>query len=132
MVNVALGGTLYLHLPDQFSNMIKHNYHSGSDREFLAHDVDINHDSILYRIIQDNCIPVNSLHHQGIKQLAPTLIPSATTSDGLIEAIELKDYQFGLAVQWHPEWLLDHPANTKLFQAFVDASSSPETINGLQ
>jgi gamma-glutamyl-gamma-aminobutyrate hydrolase PuuD len=41
----------------------------------------------------------------------------------LIEAVELPDHPFGLAVQWHPEWLTDHASMRALFQAFVAAAT---------
>ncbi len=66
---------------------------------------------------------VNSLHHQGVKDLAPVLRPAAYAPDGLMEAVELPGHPFGMAVQWHPEWLTDQPAARRLFRAFVDAAS---------
>ena len=67
-------------------------------------------------------LEVNSLHHQGIKEIAPVLKPVAYSPDGLIEAVELSDHRFGFAVQWHPEWLTDQEPMRRLFKAFVDAS----------
>ena len=65
---------------------------------------------------------VNSLHHQGIKDLAPAFKAVAFAPDGIIEAIELPDHPFGIAVQWHPEWLTDQEATRRLFKAFVAAA----------
>jgi putative glutamine amidotransferase len=122
MVNVTLGGTLYTHLPDQFPSDIKHNRHSGTEREYLAHTVQLNEGTRLSHILQMENISVNSLHHQGILNLALSLKPSAIAQDGLVEGIELIDYKFGLAVQWHPEWLNDRLETIKLFKAFIDAA----------
>ena len=49
-------------------------------------------------------ITPNSFHHQGIRDLAPGLVATGWTADGLIEAVET-DAEDGwlLAVQWHPE-----------------------------
>ncbi len=122
VVNVAMGGTLYTHIQGQLLGGIKHDYDSGSQRQFLAHDVIIEKNSHLACILEEVGLKVNSLHHQGIKDLAPILRPVAYAPDGLVEAVELTGHPFGIAVQWHPEWLTDQPSSRKLFQAFVDAT----------
>jgi putative glutamine amidotransferase len=68
-------------------------------------------------------ILVNSLHGQGINQLAPGLAVEAHADDGLVEAYRVADAKgFTLAVQWHPEWRFsDNPDSVKLFRAFGDA-----------
>jgi gamma-glutamyl-gamma-aminobutyrate hydrolase PuuD len=43
--------------------------------------------------------------------------------DDLIEAVELPDHPFGLAVQWHPEWLTVQTSMRALFRAFVAAAA---------
>jgi putative glutamine amidotransferase len=65
---------------------------------------------------------VNSLHHQGVERVAETLKATAYAPDGLVEALEVPDHPFGLAVQWHPEWLQEHEAMRLLFGALVDAA----------
>jgi len=67
-------------------------------------------------------LQVNSLHHQGIKDLAPGLKATAFAPDGLIEGIELPDHKFALAVQWHPEWMTEYAEMRKLFRVFVEAA----------
>jgi putative glutamine amidotransferase len=119
MVNVALGGTLFTHIQDQFPNAIKHDYDSGTQREFLAHPVEVEKESLMAGFLGDIHLEVNSLHHQGVKDLAPGLRPTAYAPDGLVEGAELPGHPFGLAVQWHPEWLRDQPATRRLFRAFV-------------
>ena len=70
-------------------------------------------------------VPVNSLHHQAIENLAPVLRPLAwSVPDGLVEAAELPDHPFGLGVQWHPEWLQEYEPMRRLFQAFVTAAAA--------
>lgn len=120
VVNVALGGNLYTHLYDQIPNPLDHAY-PGDMRTALVHTVRLEADSRLGRIMGAEQLSVNSLHHQGLKELAPGLRPVAWAPDGLVEAIELPAHPFGLAVQWHPEWLTDQDETTRLFRAFVDA-----------
>ncbi len=122
MVNVALGGTLYTHIQGQLPGAIKHDYDSGSQRQFLAHAVHVEKTSSLAGVLGEPVLKVNSLHHQGAKDLAPALKPAAHAPDGLVEAVELPGHPFGMAVQWHPEWLTDQPVTQRLFRAFVAAS----------
>jgi putative glutamine amidotransferase len=124
VVNVALGGTLFTHIADQFPNAIKHDYDSGTQREFLAHKARISEGTRLAEILGVTELEVNSLHHQGAKELAPGLKPSAYAPDKLIEGLELPGHPFGIAVQWHPEWLTAHEPARRLFRAFVEACSA--------
>ena len=66
---------------------------------------------------------MNSLHHQGIRDLAPGLVAVAHAPDGLIESVEGVDHPFALGVQWHPENLVhDDPVMLSLFRGLVDAA----------
>ncbi len=122
VVNVALGGTLYTHIEDQLPGAIKHDYDSDSQRQFLAHAIRLENRSILAGILRESELMVNSLHHQGVKDLATTLEPAAYAPDGLVEGLELPGHPFGLAVQWHPEWLMNQQATRRLFTAFIKAA----------
>lgn len=127
VANVALGGTLYTHIPDQLPNSLVHDY-PGDDgfpaRTALAHLVRIEEDSRIGKILAEPILHVNSLHHQGIKDVASGMKAVAYAPDGLVEAIELPDHPFGIAVQWHPEWLTDQESIRRLFKAFVDAAAA--------
>ena len=122
VINVALGGTLYEDLADQRPDTLRHDTGSETPRDYLAHAVNIQPGSRLAGILGVRAIQVNSLHHQGIRDHAPPLSASAWSPDGLVEAIELPGHPFGLAVQWHPECLLDAPETRRLFAAFVAAA----------
>jgi putative glutamine amidotransferase len=118
VINVALGGSLYEHLPEQFSDAVQHDNHD-QPRNYLAHEIKMNPESHLSHILQSAASRVNSLHHQGVRYLAQSLQAIATAPDGLVEAIELPGYPFGLAVQWHPEELQEYAPMRALFLAFV-------------
>jgi putative glutamine amidotransferase len=122
VVNVALGGTLYTHIQDQLPGAIKHDYDSDSQRQYLAHTIRMEKSSALAGILGESDLKVNSLHHQGAKDLAPAVKPAAYAPDGLVEGLEIPGHPFGMAVQWHPEWLLDQPVTRRLFGAFVEAA----------
>jgi len=121
VLNVALGGNLYTHIPDQLPNALDHSY-PGNMRTVLVHEVRIEEATLVAEILGEPIIKVNSLHHQGLKDIAPSLRVAGHASDGLVEAVELPDHAFGLAVQWHPEWLTDQESTRNLFRKFVEAA----------
>lgn len=122
VVNVALGGSLFTHIPDQKPGSLKHDYYPKYARNHLAHPVKVEAESRLASILGETELSVNSLHHQGAKTVPAGLKAVAFAPDGLVEAVELPGHRFGMAVQWHPEWLTDQPATRRLFKAFVDAA----------
>jgi putative glutamine amidotransferase len=122
LVNVGLGGTLYADIAEQRPGAEKHDFSPGWPRDFLAHPVQVKLESRLGRILAAPQVRVNSLHHQGVDRLAPSLVATACSPDGLVEAVELPGHPFGLAVQWHPECLTAYERMRALFRAFVGAA----------
>ena len=126
VINVALGGTLYQDLETEYPNGIKHDYfpNYGFSRDHLAHDVTVEAGSRMRHALIDAAVPVNSMHHQGIKALASGLSASAVAPDGLIEAAESTNESYIVGVQWHPEvFELADPSSGVLFRDFVQAAS---------
>lgn len=125
-MNVAAGGSLYQDLETEVRGSIKHDYFpSGGKnrRDQLVHDVRIDPDSRLASVLGAETITVNSMHHQGIKKLAPGLRATAFASDGIIEGAEATSEHFMLGVQWHPEDLTDADERMRrLFTAFINAA----------
>jgi len=119
VMNVALGGTLYTHIPDQLKGALDHDY-PGNLRRTLVHPVYVSEESRAAEIFGETLLQVNSLHHQGLKDIAPGLRVAGKAPDGLVEVVELPDHPYAVAVQWHPEWLTDQPAMQRLFKVFVD------------
>ena len=125
VLNVALGGTLWQDIGAQVPEAIKHDYFptAGYARDYLAHDVVITPGSRLHEAFQAPTIPVNSMHHQAVKRLAPALQASARSSDGLVEALESGTEHFLVGVQWHPEVFEHEDQRTRrLFQSFIAAA----------
>lgn len=120
LINVAFGGSLYEDLPEQFPGNVRHDNHD-LPRDHLAHAVEVERGSRLGQILGTNETQVNSLHHQGVRRLAEELKPTAHAPDDLVEAFEIPEHSFGLAVQWHPEELQAHEPMRKLFRAFVQS-----------
>ena len=126
VINVALGGTLYQDLETEYPNPIKHDYFPtyGYSRDHLAHQVAVEAGSRMRHALVDAAVPVNSMHHQGIKALATGLSASAVAPDGLIEAAESTSESYIVGVQWHPEvFELSDPSSGVLFTDFVQAAS---------
>jgi putative glutamine amidotransferase len=122
VINVALGGSLYTDIEDQMPGALKHDYYPDYPRSYLAHKVVVESRTRLAKILGKEDLSVNSLHHQGAKDIPAGLKPTAFAPDGLVEAVELPNHPFGLAVQWHPECLTNQPAMQQLFRAFVEAA----------
>lgn len=102
VMNAALGGSLYQDIYSQAEGkLIKHS--QDLDRAYASHTVRIEEDSLLAKIMGQTILPVNSFHHQAVKDPAPGFRVSARATDGIIEAIESKEYKSMLGVQWHPE-----------------------------
>ena len=121
LVNVGLGGTLYTHIPDQLPNALDHSY-PGNMRTVLVHEVKIDEGTRIADVLGEPIVKVNSHHHQGLKDIAPSLRVAGHAPDGLVEAVELPEHPFGIAVQWHPEWLTDQQSTRNLFKSFVEAA----------
>lgn len=127
VLNVAFGGTLFQDIANQRAGALKHDHFPQPDgrppRDYLSHHVRVDPQSRLGKYLAVAETPVNSMHHQGIKQLAAGLVANAWAPDGLIEGIEGTNGQFLVAVQWHPEELTQSDAGMKrLFEAFIEAS----------
>lgn len=102
VMNVALGGTIYQDIYSQIDGkLIKHS--QDLDRAYASHLVNLEEDSMLSQIINATTLPVNSFHHQAIKDVAQGFKVCAIASDGVIEAIESTEYKSMIGVQWHPE-----------------------------
>jgi putative glutamine amidotransferase len=127
MLNVACGGTLFQDVGAQCPAAIKHDHFPTAagtpTRDYLAHDVRVAPRSRLARYLGAEHVPVNSMHHQGIKSLAPTLAASAWAPDGLIEGVEGPNGHYVVAVQWHPEELTAQDGQRRLFTEFLAAAA---------
>lgn len=125
LLNVALGGTLYQDLPAEYPSSIVHTF-GDLRRDFraLSHTITIEPDSWLAETLGVAELPVNSLHHQAIRDLAAGLRPVAWAADGVIEAVEGVGPGFVVAVQSHPElvWEDTDTRWVRFFQAFVDTT----------
>jgi putative glutamine amidotransferase len=123
VMNVALGGTLYTHLTDHFPKALDHAYPTNL-RTVLVHEVKLEEGTRIAEVTGEPILQVNSLHHQGLKDIAPSLNVTGYAPDGLVEAVELPDHPFGIGVQWHPEWLTDQKPTRDLFRKFIEVAGN--------
>jgi len=125
VINVAAGGTLYQDLDAQLDGAIRHDYFPtfGFDRDYVSHDVAVAPASRLRSLVDIDQLPVNSMHHQGVKRLGAGLVACAHSADGLIEAVESPNGHWMVGVQWHPEvFEANDPHTRELFRGFVRAA----------
>lgn len=126
--NVALGGSLHQAVQTVAG---QHDHRGAQGRADAraaevyapAHEVDVVPGGLLEQVLGLQRFTVNSVHGQGVKQLAPGLRVEARAPDGLIEAFSVTDGPaFSLCVQWHPEWqAADNPVSMQLLRAFGEA-----------
>lgn len=118
MLNVLCGGTLH----QDISDIQKCSHTAYLKKSFSAHKVTVKKGTRLHEILGKDEIGVNSLHHQAVKDVGETLVAAAVSSDGIIEAVEMPEHPFCLAVQWHPEFLsIKSKLHQSLFNAFISA-----------
>ncbi|MCR4907402.1 MAG: gamma-glutamyl-gamma-aminobutyrate hydrolase family protein [Lachnospiraceae bacterium] len=120
-INAALGGTLYQDLPTQHPSATEHHQNPPYDKP--VHTVNIKENSPLYKCLNAKQIPVNSYHHQAVKEVASCLEITATAGDGIVEGLYLPGHRFLWAVQWHPEFsYLSDENSRKILKAFIEAA----------
>ena len=124
LINVAHGGTLYQDIATQRAGALVHRDAAAYDLNF--HEVDILPGTRLARVLPPGRHKINSVHHQGVKELAPGFeVEAVSPDDGVIEAIRHTGGPWIAAVQWHPE--LHRPElgvidDTPLLRDFLDAA----------
>jgi gamma-glutamyl-gamma-aminobutyrate hydrolase PuuD len=121
VLNVALGGTLFQDIPSQVPQACQH--YATPVAATVIHTVEVTRDSLLARVVGPERLPVNSYHHQAVKDLGRGLRVNAVAPDGVIEGVEAADGKLVLAVQFHPEELAANDARMQaLFDWLVEAA----------
>jgi putative glutamine amidotransferase len=127
LLNVALGGTLLQDIPSQYATDIIHEQtRAGVDEADPQHTVTVTPGSLLARTYGADEIAVNSLHHQGLRDIAPVLSVNAVAPDEIVEAVSLEraGAAWTLGVQWHPELMFErYEEHLKPFAALVQAAA---------
>lgn len=120
LVNIARGGTLYQHLPDDLGT---ERYRIGGG-VFATNEVLVDEGSRLAGLVGAGALDVHSYHHQGVDRLGDGLVATARTDDGLVQAFESDGDGYLVGVQWHPE---ENAEDRRLFAGLVAEASAYRT-----
>ena len=104
VMTAALGGKLYQDIYREANATLKHS--QDTDRHVATHNVRIEAGSMLAKLFDSTHLPVNSFHHQAVKEAAPGFSITALSPDGLIEAVESTMRKSMIGIQWHPECMI--------------------------
>lgn len=117
VLNVAAGGNLHEHIPDIRGTDI----HRSAAGIWTQQAVSVAAGSLLAEVMGTTSVTTQSGHHQAVKDLGAGLHVVGTAADGIIEALEMPDYAWLIAVQWHPEVTAAQDATQQaLFDALVE------------
>ena len=125
VLTAALGGSLYQDLASKYGQpLIKHS--QDLDRTQASHTVTVEPDTLLAQLFPQKQLPVNSFHHQAVREPGPHLRVCAHATDGVIEAVESNAHKSILGVQWHPECfcLAGNDTMLPLFQWLCNEASN--------
>ena len=127
LANVAMGGTLIQDIPSEVPGALEHSV--PEPRAHVAHEVWVAKGSRLSALLADHMedgetCHVNSRHHQSVATAAPGFEVTATSPDGVIEAMEKTGAAFCIGVQWHPENFWRTGEFRSLFEGFVQAANA--------
>jgi len=118
LLNVAQGGTLMFHLPEDMPNALPHKDTQDPNHR---HGLEIAPESIMERVFGDGEIRVNSMHHMAVDDLAAGMRVTARCPDGVIEAFEsaIPDWLV-VGTQFHPEAESASAIDFRIFDEFID------------
>jgi putative glutamine amidotransferase len=104
LINVAWGGTLLQDIPTQRPEALQHRV--PGRYEHHHHAIEFVPGTPLAALFHGVArATTNSIHHQGIKDLAPGFVVEAVCpQDGMVEAIRWRGPGYVAGVQWHPEF----------------------------
>jgi putative glutamine amidotransferase len=125
LINVARGGTLHHDLTT--AGVTTHSHYLREAYDEHAHDIRLRDEGWLQSLYGGLAkARVNSIHHQGVKELGQGLTVEAWSEDGVIECIRGEQGAFLVGVQWHPEFhddrFKDLLPTAPLLNAFVEAA----------
>lgn len=122
LLNALHGGTLYQDLPEEFEAKKTLEHHMTPPYDRTVHEVILEKDTPLFKLLGQERLAVNSYHHQGVRQIGEGLSVMAVAEDGLVEGLYAPDRKFVWGIQWHPEFIYQKDeASQKIFRAFVEA-----------
>jgi putative glutamine amidotransferase len=127
LLNVALGGSLVQDIPTEVLQHLDHD--PGGGAGMIGHYVEVTPGTMLAELVEaeierDGFCAVNSRHHQAVKKVGEGLRVTASSVDGVIEAVERPGSRFCVGVQWHPESFWQSGRFQGLFRGFLAAAQA--------
>lgn len=121
LLNVALGGSLVLHIDAAASG---DHFLAAQPMSTPTHMIHLESNTLIQRILSDET-RVNSFHHQCVDRAGDNVTITARDHHGVPECIEVPSRAgFTLGVQWHPEGLFaNYEGHKNMFSAFIQAAS---------
>jgi putative glutamine amidotransferase len=118
LLNVHMGGNLFLHIAEDLPNALPHKDPQDPGHR---HGLEVVPGSLMDRVYGDGEIRVNSMHHMAVDELAPGFAPTARCPDGVVEAIESVDESwFAIGIQFHPEASSASALDQRIFDEFIE------------
>ncbi len=126
LINVMLGGTLHLHIPEDLPRALPHRDNIDPAHR---HALEVEMGTIMERVYGEGEIRVNSMHHMAIDDLAPGFAATARCPDGVIEAIEsTADDWLALGTQFHPQSDSASALDLRIFEEFIAGVSGAAVV----
>ena len=122
LITVAAGGQLIQDIPSQIDRSIQHFQRSSMNTN--THRIFVEESSLLFSLLENREVWVNSFHHQAVAEAPDGFKISAKASDGTIEAMESTGDSFCFGIQWHPE--ATHKSDRlsqAIFEKFISAAA---------
>jgi putative glutamine amidotransferase len=118
LLNVALGGNLFLHIPEDLPSALPH---KDPQDPAHRHGLQVEPESLMGRVYGDGEIRVNSRHHMAVDEVAQGFVVTARCPDGVVEAIEsAREDWFAIGTQFHPQSGSASALDVRIFEEFVE------------
>ena len=123
LLNVTMGGNLFLHIPEDLPFAIPHRDPQDPGHR---HSLEIAPNSLMERVYGDGEIRVSSRHHMAIDEVADGFRVTAHCPDGVVEAIESEHEDWiAIGTQFHPENEAASALDVRVFEEFLDLMREP-------
>ena len=123
LLNVTMGGNLYLHIPEDLPTAIPHR---DAQDPGHRHSLDVVPNTLMERVYGDGEIRVSSRHHMAIDEVAAGFVVTARCPDGVVEAIESEQEDWiAIGTQFHPENEAASALDVRVFEEFLDLIREP-------
>lgn len=130
ILNVALGGSLHVHLPDVVDGTVVHRKDPELPQgmpEPTPHELEVEAGSLVGEIMGATRVTPMSWHHQAVERVGDGLRAVAHAPDGTIEALEHDTHPWLAIVQWHPELTAaGDQTQQRLFDALVQRAGGAD------